>query len=267
MGVPDASGEASPIPTVGTAQIQSPVVVMTAVPPPVTTVVVSQPMTVVNQQTTIVNSIELASINQLDGSKEGKAPLHKAAEAGDTRMVAHLLQSGATVNLRNNWGFTPFLLAVQADHLAVCELLIHHGADPMEQHKTGWYAIHFAAWKGALKFVEYSIERKSFVPDLLSGDKVSALWYAAKYGHAQITKLLIDYGCNVNISNVYQDTALHWSAQNGHKECVELLLNGGADSQLKNNIRKKPSALAKKAKHPAIVELLKEAKKKLKTKK
>jgi len=44
---------------------------------------------------------------------------------------------------------------------------------------------------------------------------------AAKYGHTEVVKLLLEQGADVHADN---DWALVWAADNGHKEVVKLLL-------------------------------------------
>ncbi len=57
----------------------------------------------------------------------------------------------------------------------------------------------------------------------------SKLYVAAENGDAELVKLLIAAGANVNKANEYGWTPLYWAAWNGHKECVEQLIAAGAD--------------------------------------
>ena len=234
--------------------------------PTVTTVVVTPPpqTTVVNHQTTTVNqtivSADVTLINQLDGSREGNAPLHKAAQAGDVDLVVSLLQRGASPNLLNSQGFSAFMLAAQGDHVAVGEALLTTDAvQPGEKHQSGWTPIHLAAWKGATNFVQFLLS-KGVPVNVLSGDVVPPVWYASKYGHSQMVRNLIAAGGDVNAFNSYKDSCLHWAAENGHAEVITLLLEAGANKKKKNFIGKTPSDLAKKRKHKAVLQAFKDFK-------
>ena len=57
----------------------------------------------------------------------------------------------------------------------------------------------------------------------------TALSFAADRGHADIVRLLLDRGANVNAPDTfYQATPLVWAAQNEHVEVVKILLARGA---------------------------------------
>lgn len=59
--------------------------------------------------------------------------------------------------------------------------------------------------------------------------------YAANYGHFNIIRLLIRYGCDVDHKDWQGRTALMLAASNGHTRCLDVLINyGKADKTLKD---------------------------------
>ncbi|MGO9568404.1 MAG: ankyrin repeat domain-containing protein [Desulfomonilaceae bacterium] len=56
----------------------------------------------------------------------------------------------------------------------------------------------------------------------------TALMEAAKTGHLDVVKLLLDEGADVNAKDNYGWTALKIAEEDGHKEIVELLKAHGA---------------------------------------
>jgi len=59
--------------------------------------------------------------------------------------------------------------------------------------------------------------------------------YAANYGHFNIIRLLIRYGCDVDHRDWQGRTALMLAASNGHTRCLDVLINyGKADKSLKD---------------------------------
>jgi ankyrin repeat protein len=60
------------------------------------------------------------------------------------------------------------------------------------------------------------------------GDNAGLHW-AASLGLAEMARLLIDSGADVNIRNEEGDTPLHWAAGEGQKELVVILIVHGAD--------------------------------------
>lgn len=57
---------------------------------------------------------------------------------------------------------------------------------------------------------------------------------ACSYGHYEVTELLIKYGANVNIVDLWKFSPLHEAAAKGKYEIVKLLLKHGADPTKKN---------------------------------
>ena len=60
------------------------------------------------------------------------------------------------------------------------------------------------------------------------GDNTGLHW-AASLGLAEMARLLIDNGANVDIRNHDGNTPLHWAAGEGQKELVVILIAHGAD--------------------------------------
>jgi ankyrin repeat protein len=65
------------------------------------------------------------------------------------------------------------------------------------------------------------------------GDNAGLHW-AARLGLAEMARLLIDNGADVNIRNDEGYTPLHWAAGEGQKELVVILIAHGADVNAHN---------------------------------
>ena len=52
---------------------------------------------------------------------------------------------------------------------------------------------------------------------------------AARHGHAEVIKLLLEHGADVDRPDKQGVTAVQTAAENGHHECLRLLLEAGAD--------------------------------------
>ena len=65
------------------------------------------------------------------------------------------------------------------------------------------------------------------VLDRHTSERMRALTYAAMYGHANVCKILLQYGAEVNAIDVRGRNAVHIAALNGHRDCCEVLIDHG----------------------------------------
>ena len=70
-----------------------------------------------------------ANVNEPD-TFFGETALHRAAKAGDLKMVQILLRYKARVDLENQYGETPLHFAIRGRNPDVIRLLLQQGADP-----------------------------------------------------------------------------------------------------------------------------------------
>lgn len=83
---------------------------------------------------------------------------------------------------------------------------------------------------------------------------ILSLRYQDKY---KLTKLLIDYGADVNKPcREHGGTPLHYASSNGYDAIVELLLEHGANMQVQDSVGSSPLALAVWNNHKKVVQIL-----------
>jgi ankyrin repeat protein len=85
----------------------------------------------------------------------GKTPLMTAAEAGQVKMVAYLLENGAFVDEVNSKGEMAIHLAAKTGNLETVMELIDHGADFLSKTNEGNSPLHYAAASGNTELVSY----------------------------------------------------------------------------------------------------------------
>ena len=102
------------------------------------------------------------------------------------------MAAGADISTDRPNGMTPLLQAVNCRQEAMVKMLLQLGADP-------------------------------------SKDNFSPLAMAALFGSAGITRLLLDYGSDVNTVNQHHRTPLSYAAESGNLSCVRMLIDAGAD--------------------------------------
>jgi hypothetical protein len=99
----------------------------------------------------------------------GKSPLHSAAYCEDLEMVQVLLDYGADVNAKDDFGFTPldFASLGRFSDPRVVRSLLDHGADPNVQAQHG----------------------------------ITPLYRAAKYGRIEVARLLVEHGASLEVQD------------------------------------------------------------------
>ena len=63
---------------------------------------------------------------------------------------------------------------------------------------------------------------------------MTALHWAASYGHAAVVDILLRVVADVEARDAYGCTPLHWAAQYGHAAVVERLIRAGADIEARD---------------------------------
>ena len=76
-------------------------------------------------------------VNSKDGEDCQKTPLHKAAECGNLEMVKILIQMGADLDAKNDYGGTPLHYSAFLGKAQVAEYLIQMGAQTQSSCNYG----------------------------------------------------------------------------------------------------------------------------------
>ncbi len=124
----------------------------------------------------------------------------------------------------------------------------------MERGKS----LHDAVCKGNQNAVRRLLSNKEgpSVNDVLTEEKWTSLHVAAREGHADIVRLLVELGAKVNSRAVDGRSAACVAAYLGHANVISALAELGADLNLPDINGQHPFLHAAKAGHPSILELL-----------
>ena len=202
--------------------------------------------------------------------------LWDAARDGDEATVRQCIEAGATVDWRDEDGWTALHQAAKYGHSTVVRLLMNagwslwarnnHGRTPLSYINTKLWD---AARDGEETTVRQCIEAGATVD--WRRDGVTALHWATKYGHTNVARLLVDagwslegrayagwtpltcaaeeaqlktvkylllQGAQINTQDDAEWTPLHWASYLGHTEVVRLLLMSGASEEIKSKGRR-----------------------------
>ena len=150
----------------------------------------------------------------LSSDTNGNTPLHYAAEWKYNDSAIFLIEKKAEINKRNNYGETPLYSAIKADGSDTLKLLIAYGAEYFIKDLQGNTPLHYCINKNAIKcattlletVAERSGQNGTELPAFVDAKNLAGktpLAVAASRNYEVIAKLLLDYGANVNESDIF----------------------------------------------------------------
>ena len=148
------------------------------------------------------------------GNNENVTPLHKASWNGHPEAAETLLElaskdpdrprfASQCLNRKNKWGKTPLMDACETGRPQVARILLKYGADYRLDDGKGFTALHYCAFRNRINCVRVLLEYahhhqgakgfEEFINQQGRNNKASALHDAARQGHTDVVKLLLEY--------------------------------------------------------------------------
>jgi ankyrin repeat protein len=193
-----------------------------------------------------------SSVNVWD--PEGRTPLSVAAQAGRLDLVTLLVDKGAPIDARANYRGAPASTMAFYEDPATVKLL--RVKAPVQE--VGATPLHIAAKEGHLDVVRFLLERGAAV-DGNNDDAGTPLSSAAAGGHVDIIRVLLDKGARIDATDASGATPLHLAAQEGQLGAVKLLLQKGAPVDARRKDGATPLALATERQRVEVVKLLQDS--------
>jgi uncharacterized protein len=161
---------------------------------------------------------------------DNESPLMTAATQENPALLKLLVERGANVNYKNEYGTTALTLAVKNKKPASVKLLLEKGADVSGEdkgnHGTHGTALLLAAQGVRLDLVQALLDAGASANETFNGRPV--LLTAVLAGSADIVKALIAKGADVNAKTPNGDTALKMAGRINRPDLVQLLMSAGA---------------------------------------
>ncbi|XP_033260931.1 85/88 kDa calcium-independent phospholipase A2 isoform X6 [Orcinus orca] len=209
-------------------------------------------------------------------NEEGCTPLHLACRKGDWEILVELVQyCHAQMDVTDNNGETAFHYAVQSDNSQVLQLLGKNASAGVNQvNNQGLTPLHLACQLGKQEMVRvlllcnarcnimgpsgYPIHmamkfsQKGCAEMIVSMDSSQIHSKDPRYGAsplhwaktAEMARLLLKRGCDVNSTSSVGNTALHVAVMRNRFDCVMVLLTHGANAEARGEHSNTPLHLA-----------------------
>ncbi|XP_061306801.1 85/88 kDa calcium-independent phospholipase A2 isoform X2 [Pezoporus flaviventris] len=228
----------------------------------------------------------MSCVNSID-SEDGCTPLHLACRKGDMECLLELLECHARVDITDIHGETVFHYAVRGNSPHIIELLGKTPTTGLDHlSHEGLTALHLACQLGkedmvrsllkcrascsvmgtlgypihtALKFSHKGCAQAILEVDasqVCSKDprhEATPLHWAKK---AEMTRLLLEYGSEVNVTSRTADMALHIAVKRGRFDCAMVLLTHGANTNARGQDGNTPLHLAMKHDHLDMIKAI-----------
>ncbi len=182
-----------------------------------------------------------------------RTPLHCALEfEAEFSVVEYLLKNGANPNAQDDNGDTPLHYAAENGDMASVKLLLSHKADPNVINvysKTPLAEINSKKSKHPIALYE----------ELLKAGATGCFWEPLNIMSSKMQKSLISLAtkyCQTVEYDSQKNTLLHWAAHFGLAEETKILLNKKLPLNARNLERKTALILANEAKQSAISAIL-----------
>lgn len=164
-----------------------------------------------------------------------KQDLIQAIRNKDIKMTQTLLEQNVDVNINDEYGTTPLLLATINNDTELVKQLISKGADVNIKDAYGITPLIFATFNNNIELAKQLVEKNADV-NANDNDNHTPLMYATLSNNTKIAKFLITKGANINAKNKHNDSSLFYACGNNNIELVKLLLEKGADVNTKDTM-------------------------------
>ena len=167
----------------------------------------------------------------------GNTGIHWAVITRQVELIDQFLSLGADLDARRADGQTPLLVSINGDYWYRASYL------PQEVIQNTWMITGFLLGKGAhydfhtacaladVVHIEHALKENPQLANRLNASNQSALYYAARFGHTHVCKMLLDAGADPNQPEDLAPLgrALYSACNRNHLSTVELLLAAGAN--------------------------------------
>ena len=145
----------------------------------------------------VVRMLEMKSIDvegRLGGKEDGETCLMIAACNGHLDICRLLIDKGAQVTAKDDYGRTPLHYAAMRGHVEIARLFCNHGADVEARDRWGYRTLHLAANNGHISVVKELVEERNAEINARNGDGHAAMRVARLHNKPDVAAYLLSHG-------------------------------------------------------------------------
>ncbi|CAI8026330.1 Putative ankyrin repeat protein MM_0045, partial [Geodia barretti] len=164
----------------------------------------------------------------------GWSALHFSAETGNSATTVALLKAGANPRLKDKNGDTAVIIAVKRHDPVTLRELVREGSDLNLQNQEGLTPLMIAARRGMADITKILLEGEHIMDIQEKGTGWSALRFSAERGYSATTEALLKAGANAHLKDKNGDTAVIIAVKRHDPATLRELVRAGSDLNLQN---------------------------------
>ena len=170
---------------------------------------------------------------------ESKTGLWASVDREHVEIVRLLLSHGADPNCQYT-GISALATSIKKANPDLVQLLLQNGASTAvgevqhPHYDTLALPIHWAASAGNMNILRALLTKGLDIDQALIPDGWTALFHAAKAGHEDVLRLLVnEYGADANRRANKGTVAIHTAAYHNYEKCIGVFLDAGVDVNIR----------------------------------
>lgn len=165
-------------------------------------------------------------INILDiKDKNNNTAINYALETKNIKIIKKILEAGGNLYTLNSAGYNILHLSVFSRDYEICKEIIKYINNINIKCNTGETALHIAINLKEFEIAKLLIDNDINIDAQDFSHEFTAIHYAASTGQNKIIEYLIMKNANINIQDIYGNTALHYAIIEDNFDVINLLIN------------------------------------------
>ena len=203
-----------------------------------------------------INELDNIIIQNIDDQEENNYIINQENEMffnlcnnNDLKKIKEIFNKSVHLNIKNIFGRTPLLIAIENNYIDLINYFISEGANIMERDNDGNNGIMITCRFNHYNLLKYLLSLNlinlNVVLEAVDNNNMTALLISSQEGHLEIIKYLIeDKNVSLNALNNRQENCLSIAVANNNLKVVRYLIQLNIDLENKNILEQTPLNIA-----------------------